>query len=66
MNPIVIWRTANGYIVTNDDGYMTQQDIVACHVFNTLGEVAKFIAPPTKPERKSDDRKQKKSIRKNL
>lgn len=43
MNPIVIWRTKNGYIVTNDDGWMTCDDIKNCHVFTNLDDVAKFI-----------------------
>jgi hypothetical protein len=44
MKPIVIWRTTNGYIVTDDDGWMNNTDIETCHVFNALWQVAKFIA----------------------
>lgn len=57
MNPIVIWRVKNGYLVTNDDGWMTNDDIKNCHVFTNLDDVAKHITaqrddrpPNTKPK----------------
>jgi hypothetical protein len=50
MNPIVIWRTQNGYIVTDDDGWMNNNDIQTCYVFNSLTEVAKHLSKDEKPK----------------
>lgn len=60
MNPIVVQRTANGWIVTEDAGYMSQADIEQSHVFETLEGVASFIlgeVPPRKKKKKKNGAK---------
>ena len=42
--PLVIRRTANGFLLTDDDGWMTHEDIQKCFVFSSIHELAMFVS----------------------
>jgi hypothetical protein len=53
MRMFVLRKTKNGWLVTDDDGYLSPTDIENCHVFQTMESLCRFLLSEVKKNPKS-------------